>query len=230
MCTAITKKGNDLIFGYNLDLDPAEWQYRLCRRPDYFAVGITVGKTTYLTHGVNRQGNFSDLPYLNGESFSVPRAARRERIDLMTDRYIRGKYCYSDIETILQAKILVPAPAATMHSLLGSGQGDLWILEPGYGCKRVEDDYAVLTNFPVLMPPDDLKCPFFGKDRYDKAVSLLRQSGDDFSAADALELLRQVRQEGRWGTRLSFAYSRNENAVYYTENGDFSRISVHRFL
>ena len=52
-------------------------------------------------------------------------------------------------------------------------------------------------------------------DRYDAALSILRESGDDFSARDALKLLDAVKQTGHWGTRVSFVYSGNENAVYY---------------
>ena len=148
MCTAIAHKGNDLIYGFNLDIDPAVWDFSIHKTKSFFALAAAVGKTTYCVHGVNRNGNFSNTPYMNGEPFPVPRGTRRERIDLMSDRYVRGKYTFGDIEEILRTKTVTCIPAASMHSLIGNSEGDLLIVEPGYGYKSVEDNFAVLTNFP----------------------------------------------------------------------------------
>lgn len=229
MCTAIAHKGNDLIYGFNLDIDPAVWDFSLHKTKNLFAVGITVGKTTYFVHGVNRNGRFGNVPYMNGESFPAGRGMKRERIDLMNDRYIRGKYTFADVEEIARTKAIVNIPAATMHSLVGNGNGDLLIIEPGYGVKKVTDNFAVLTNFPVLPVLDDYSDPFFGKERYDKAVSVLSHADASFSVADALRLLYETRQEGPWGTRITFVYSCKENTVYYFRNGDISRTETHIF-
>lgn len=227
MCTAIMKKGDDLIYGFNLDIDPGVWDFGIYKTKNYFTVGITVGKTVYFTHGINKVGAFGNVPYMNGEEFTPPKGARRERIDLLVDRYIRGKYTFSDVERISAEKTLVNVPAATMHSLIGDGSGNALILEPGYGVEKVESDYAVLANFPVLAELSDYSCPFYGKDRYDRAEAVLRESGSDFSVSDALALLSDVKQEGKWATRVSFVYSRNENAVYYFLNGDSTMLERH---
>lgn len=229
MCTAIAKKGKDLIYGFNLDIDPAVWNFGLYKTKDYFTVGITVGSTTYFTHGVHKDGRFGNVPYMNGEVFAAPKGVRRERIDLINDRYIRGKYSFTDIQKILTEKTVVCVPAATMHSLIGNGEGEMLLVEPGYGSRAIQDDYAVLTNFPVLANLTDYSNPFYGKDRYDVAEAALKMSAPDFSAQDALTLLEKVKQTGPWGTRLSFVYTKNENAVYYCLNGDFSNIQIHRF-
>lgn len=230
MCTAIAKKGKDLVYGYNLDVDPAVWNFGLYRTESCFSVRITVGKTKYLTHGVNKEGQFGNLPYMNGEAAAVPKGMKKERIDLMTDRYIRGKYTFEDVENILRTKAIVNVPGTSMHSLLGNREGELVIVEPGYGIRKADGDYAVLTNFPVLAKLEDYSNPFYGKERFDRACEVLQNSGDGFSVMDALHLLNEVKQEGQWGTRISFAYSRNENAVYYFLDGDASGIRVHRFV
>lgn len=229
MCTAIAYKGNDLLYGFNLDIDPAVWSFSLRMTPSLFAVGITVGKTTYLVHGINRNGNFGNVPYMNGEDVPPPRGVRRERIDLMSDRYVRGKYSFADIGEILRTKAVVNIPAATMHSLIGNADGDVLIVEPGYGCRKVTEPFAVLTNFPVLTPLPDCSNPFYGRDRYDAARAALAAAGPDFSAGDLLRLLHEVRQEGRWGTRVSFVWSKRENRVYYFLDGDLSRVETHTF-
>lgn len=229
MCTAIARKGKDILYGFNLDIDPDMWHFDLYKTKRVFSVGITAGRTTYYTHGVNRDGHFANVPYMNGEVFPVPKGMRRERLDLLTDRYLRGKYSFADVEEILRTKALTGVPAATLHSLIGDREGNLRIVEPGYGIQTVTESYAVLTNFPVLTALPDYSNPFYGKDRYDRAVSVLRDSGEDFSVSDALSLLKSVCQDGQWGTRVSFVYSVNENAVYYFLNGDDSRIETHRF-
>lgn len=228
MCTAIAKKGNDLIYGFNLDIDPAVWNFKLYRTKQYFTVGITVGHTTYFTHGVSSRGHFGNVPYMNGADFVPPKGSKRERIDLMTDRYIRGKYSFADLERIAAEKTVVSIPAASLHSLFGNGNGELLLVEPGLGCRRENGGHAVLSNFPVLAGLTDFSNPFYGKDRYDRAESVLKDSGPDFSVRDALDLLSSVSQSGKWGTKLSFVYSGNENAVYYALNGDFSDIRLHR--
>lgn len=229
MCTAIAKKGNDLLYGFNFDVDPAVWNYSIYKTKNYFTVGITVRKTTYFTHGVNRGGSFGNIPYMNGERFPAPVGIKRERLDLMTNKYIRGKYTFEDIERIVRERTLTNIPAVTFHSLIGSGNGDMLIAEPGYGCRKVEENWAVLANFPVLAGLTDFSNPFYGKDRYDRAEAILKNSGDGFSAEDALSVLRDAKQDGQWGTRVSFVYSKNKNTVYYCENGDFSDIKVHKF-
>ena len=230
MCLAIAFKGNDLLYGFNLDIDPAVWQYSVHKTKNYFAVGITVGKTTYLVHGIRKNGNFGNVPYMNGADFPAPSGLRRERIDLMNDRYIRGKYSFADIEEILRAKAVVNIPAASMHSLIGNAAGDFLIVEPGYGYKKVKEHFAVLSNFPTLTELSDDSNPFYGKDRYDRAVSVLSNADADFSVENALQLLGDTKQEGKWATRVSFVWSQNENAVYYFLNGDSSHIEKHQFL
>ena len=229
MCTAIAKKGKDVIYGFNFDVDPKIWGFDLYKTSKHFAVGITVGKTLYLVHGVNRDGHFAVIPYMNGEMIAPPKGIRRERIDLMADRYVRGKYSFEDVDEILDTKAVTNIKAATLHALIGNEKGDFRIVEPGYGIEKVAENYAVLANFPVLTVLDDYYAnPFYGKDRYDRVLAALKASGDDFSIQDALALLEDAKVEGRWGTRVSFVYSRNENTVYYALDGDFSNIQTHK--
>lgn len=229
MCTAFAKKGNDLLFGYNLDINPKDWNFALYKTSNYFTVGIKVGSTLYFTHGVNRYGSFGNLPYMNGEPFTPQKGAKRERIDLMVDKLIRNKYSFADVKEIVNTKTVVNIPRTTMHSLFANSEGEMLIVEPGYDCRDVKENYALLTNFPIFADIEDYSNPFYGKDRYDTAKKILSSSGDDFSVADALALLCAVKQTGEWGTRISFVYSRNENKVYYCLDGDFDRVFTHAF-
>lgn len=227
MCTGFVKKGNDLLFGFNLDIDPEVWSFGLYKNDDYFTVGIKVGKTLYFTHGVNKEGHFSNVPYMNDPEHGKYRAIKnRERIDLLTDRYIRNRYSYDDVLNVLKNKTIVNIPNGSMHSLLADADGHVLLIEPEYGYKEIHDNYAVISNFPHLTEIDHYEW-YFGKDRYDKARDILKSAGDDFCAMDGVNLLRQVKQEGKWATRISFVYSKNENCVYYVMNNEFDKVEKH---
>ena len=229
MCTGFMKKGEDLLYGFNLDIDPAVWNFSLYKNKEIFTVGIKVGSTLYYTHGVNRHGRFSDLPYMNGEDIPAEKGKKRERIDLLTNRYLRGQYSFDDVYKIVRDKALVNVPGGSMHSLIGDENGRALLVEPGYGFREITGDHAVISNFPILATLSDYDNPFYGKDRYDKAKEILEKSPASFSAMDGMKLLENVKQEGPWGTKVSFVYSKNENAVYYCLNGNFEHIEKHRW-
>ncbi len=229
MCTTFIKKGKDLIYGYNLDIDEKQYNFSLYKTDKLFSVGIKIGSTLYYTHGITSDGVFGNLPYMNGEEFIPPKNSSRARIDLLVNRLLRGKYSFSDVEKILNEKVIVSPPKASMHSLLCSKDGKVIIVEPKYGNKEVSGDYVCLTNFPVLTKLENYDNVFYGKDRYDTVNDVLSKFSADFTAKDGLNLLNLVKQTGRWGTKISFVYSKNDNAVYYTLNGDFDNVYIHYF-
>ncbi len=224
MCTAFIHRGNDLICGYSLDLDPAVWNYSIVRKKDLFSVAIRIGSTTYYTHGVNADGHFGNLPYMNGTDTGRRGVGPgRYRIDLLVDRYLRGRLSYTEVLDIANSKSVISGAGGSFHSLIGDGEGHMLLIEPSYGVREMRGDYACVSNFPVIPTLPDYSNPFYGKERYDAAVGILAAAGADFDVAQGRELLRAVRQEGQWGTRLSFVYSRNENAMSYWLNGDFAQ-------
>ena len=134
-----------------------------------------------------------------------------------------------EIVTLPPAAVDVPNPC--FHSLIGDGDGGILLMEPGSGCAVVQAKYAVMTSFPLLEPPPDLMeaAGYYGKDRYDTAVAMLRAAGDSLTPEEALSVLRATRQTGHWATRVSFVCSCSRNAVYYCLQGDFEDIRIHCF-
>ena len=63
----------------------------------------------------------------------------------------------------------------------------------------------------------------------EKAKDLLQGYGENFSISNAFDVLRSVRQEGLWATRVSFIYSVAKNKVYYVLNNDFKNIAEYQF-
>lgn len=230
MCTGFVKRGGDLVVGYNLDLAEGAWDYKVYARNDMFYIGIKVGSTIYKTHGVNKNGNFGNLPYMNGPVGDVlHRGAKYQRIDLLVNDYISARLDYDDLLSAAKTKEMVNVPGASMHSLFFDAEGRILLVEPGLGFREIHDDFAVISNFPLLGKLEDPPPVWYGIERYDRGVELLRETGDDFSAADGMALLQQLTQTGQWATRVSFVYSKNENAVYYVRNNDFGNVMKHSF-
>lgn len=160
--------------------------------------------------------------------------------DALIDDYISGKCCFDDLIKTANEREIVRLPKGSIdisdlafHSLIADGKGNIMILEPGNGHSIIKEKYAVLTNFSMLELPADFsqdKFKYYGKDRYDIAMGLLRESNDNFSVEDGLKILKSVKQEGNWATRVSFVYSNNENAVYYCLEGNFEHINRHQFI
>lgn len=229
MCTGFVKRLPDgLIYGFNLDIDPEQWNYDLYMNKHLFSVGITVGKTRYYTHGVNSSGAFSNLPYMNGDPDAVLKQGRPHRIDLLTDRYLRGQYSFADVKEILDTRTITNYRGGSMHSLLADAQGHVLLIEPGAGYREMEGAFAVIGNYPLLSDFTAFT-PWCGKERYDRMTEILEDSGEAFSMEDGLAALEAVRAEGRWGTRVSFVYSTKGKTVLYARDGDFSDVRVHTF-
>ena len=191
-------------------------------------------------HGVNRNGHFGNQ--LNNMRYTkAPFEIGENCVPLyyLVDSFIRGKLALKDVERYARTRKVVNLPTGSvqipdmgMHSLLSDGEGHMMVVEPGNGFSVLSDRYAALSNFAVMELPEDFtpeNFGYYGKDRYDTALSVLRHSGDDFSVQDGLRLLDAVKQTGQWGTRVSFVYSGNEQAVYYALEHDFTDIRKHCF-
>ena len=258
MCTAFVRKGKDVIVGFNMDINLGAVNYDVYVEPDQFYVGVNPAgvRVTYpelaknyakggelsviRIHGINHKGNFGNC--LNNMRFTkAPFKSDTNviSIDQVVDSYISGTNTLEDVIRIANEKEIVNLPKGSvempdlaMHSLLADREGKIMILEPGNGYSFIQEKYAVLSNFSMLELPGDFcdeNAKYYGKDRYDKAMRILRNSSDDFSVEDGMRLLRTVKQEGIWATRVSFVYSNNENAVYYCMERDFDHVIRHRF-
>ena len=157
--------------------------------------------------------------------------------DLLTDMFVTDGYSGSQMMKLLEQRQVCNIPGDTgasvaLHSLFVAPDGSIVFVEPGNGYAVIREKYFTVTNFSILEPPLDLneeQFGFYGVDRYRKSLSMLKNSTDDFSVADGLRLLNEVKQTGEWGTRFSFVYSKNENSVYYCIEGQFDCVKVHHF-
>ena len=227
MCTRFVFRGDsDMVTGFNFDIDLAVWDHRLVVERDRFYIGILrPDGQRHGYHGVHANGNAGTLLYVHGDPAGAYRPeADRVTVADLTEAFISGALSYDDVRALLAHKIVTYAPDATMQAMLSDAQGRTLIIEPGIGWREeTAPRFSLITNYSLLDPARTAPYIVPGDDRYARAQALLTACGDALSVADALDVLRAVRQEGAWATRLSFVYSQREHAVTYCENSDFTQ-------
>ncbi len=116
-----------------------------------------------------------------------------------------------------------------MQAMLSDKYGHVLIIEPGLGYRLEQERYSLITNYSVLRP--EITKPYIvsGDDRFERAAEQLEKCGNNFSIVEAFRILKSVKQEGLWATRVSFVYSVRENKVYYVLNNDFKHILKYQF-
>jgi len=81
MCTRFVYHGNDVITGFNFDIDLAVWKHKVIGEKDRFYIGILQPDGTYHSyHGVHQNGNVGTLLYVHGN----PAGAYQETPNCMT--------------------------------------------------------------------------------------------------------------------------------------------------
>lgn len=232
MCTRFVYRGNDVITGFNFDIDPAVWNHRIIEEKDCFYIGILrPDGVRHSYHGVHRNGNAGTLLYVHGSPAGAWECGSGcLTIAELTEEFIRARISYDEALRLVKTKKIVYAPDATMQAMLSDRQGRTLIVEPGIGWREDRGRYSLMTNGSLLAPESTRPFLLPGDDRYQRADRLLRRWKGRFSVDDAFALLRAVRQEGRWATRVSFVYSSRERTVYYQQGEEPARIQRHRFL
>lgn len=232
MCTRFVYRGNDMITGFNFDIDLSVWKHKVIEERERFYIGILRPDGAYHSyHGVNQNGNVGTLLYVHGNPAGVYQKGREfMTIADLTEQFINAQISFDDVLQIAKSKKIVYAPDATMQAMLSDVQGRTLVIEPGIGYREEQSKYSLITNYSLMKPESTKDFIVPGDDRYERALPLLDNCKNKFSLSNAFELLYAVRQEGAWATRVSFVYSANEQTVYYVENNNFEHIRKFKFL
>lgn len=230
MCTRFVYRGDDMITGFNFDIDLSVWKHKVIEEKECFYIGILRPDGTYHSyHGVNKNGNVGTLLYVHGNPDGIYQKGKDcITISDLTEQFIKAQISFDEARHIVKSKKVTYAPDTTMQAMLSDIHGRVLIIEPGIGYKEEYKKYSLITNYSVIKPESTKDFIVQGDDRYERALQLLDSYKNDFSISDTFALLHAVRQEGEWATRVSFVYSAKEQAVYYVENNDFEHIT--RFL
>lgn len=231
MCTRFVYRGDDTITGFNFDIDLAVWNHKVIAQKDCFAIGILrPDGVRHTYHGVNQNGNTGTLLYVHGNPAGAYQSADNcMTVADLTEQFVRAQISFDDALHIVQTKRIVYAPDATMQAMLSDRQGRALMIEPGLGYREGAGRYSLVTNYSLIAPESTRPFLVPGDDRYERAVELLNRYGNHFTVTDAFSVLRAVRQEGPWATRVSFVYSAKEHAVYCVKDRNFGQIEKYEF-
>ena len=231
MCTRFVYRGNDIITGFNFDIDLSVWKHKLITEKERFYIGILQPDGVYHSyHGVNQNGNVGTLLYVHGNSAGAYQdGGNCMTIADLTEQFIKAQISFDEVLQIVKSKKIVYAPDATMQAMLSDVHGRTLVIEPGIGYREEQSKYSLITNYSLMKPESTRAFIVPGDDRYERALQLFDSCKNEFSVSDAFTLLHTVRQEGAWATRVSFVYSANERTVYYVENNHFEHIKKFTF-
>lgn len=231
MCTRFCYNGNDTIVGFNFDIDLSVWTHTIVKEENKFFIGIKMPDGKYHSfHGINKNGNVGTLLYVNGNKNG--KYLDNEvcyTISDLTEKFIRAEISFDTALDIVQKNKIVYARDATMQAMFSDKNGRVLIIEPGIGYRLEQTKYSLITNYSVLNP--ELTRPYIVSkdDRFERANEQLEKCKNDFSVDDAFRILKSVKQEGLWATRVSFVYSVRENKVYYVQNNNFKNRAEYQF-
>ena len=150
MCTRFVCRGENMIIGFNFDIDPAVWNHKIIKEKDRFFIGILrPDGVRHSYHGVNRNGNVGTLLYVHGN----PAGAYQDSEDCvtiadLTERFIRADISFDDALCAAREKKIVYAPDATMQAVLSDRKGRTLILEPGIGWREDGGQYSLRPITP----------------------------------------------------------------------------------
>lgn len=227
MCTRFVFRGEDVLTGFNFDIDLKMWDHRLLFDGQRFYIGILQpdGKR-HGYHGVNANGNVGTLLYVHGNAAGVYcEDMNCMTIAELTEAFISGRFSYEEVRALLERKMVLYAPDATMQAMLSDVRGRTLIIEPGIGWREeCNTPFSLITNYSVIAPKSTAPYVVPGDDRYERAREMLEQYDVAFGVKDAFQVLSAVQQEEPWATRVSFVYSVQKQTVYYCENRDFVNV------
>lgn len=231
MCTRFVYRGNDIITGFNFDIDLSVWTHKVMKEKERFYIGILRPDGVYHSyHGVNQNGNVGTLLYVHGNSAGAYQdGGNCMTIADLTEQFIKAQISFDEVLQIVKSKKIVYASDATMQAMLSDVHGHTLVIEPGIGYREEQSKYSLITNYSLMKPESTRDFIVPGDNRYERALQLLDNCKNEFSVSDAFTLLHTVRQEGAWATRVSFVYSVNERTVYHTENNHFEHIKKFTF-
>ena len=231
MCTRFVYNGNDTVVGFNFDIDLSVWTHTVITEKDRFFIGIKMPDNQYHSfHGVNRNGNVGTLLYVNGnEKGKYSADAGCVAISELTEHYVKGEISFNEAFCIVKNQEIVYVKDASMQAMLSDRKGRVLIIEPGIGHRFEQKRYSLITNYSVLNP--EITRPYIvpGDDRFERAEEQLEKQNDNFSVTDAFKILKSVRQEGIWATRVSFVYSVKTHKVFYVLDNRFEEVKEFQF-
>lgn len=230
MCTSFAFREKMVLIGMNFDNDGKEFKVVL-KDQNQFIILVNVNGSFYPSFGIHRNGTFINdlLVDSNGEGKYKRQNENRWVTTSLVGKVLAEEVTFAELYDLLQQKTIVNAPNSSTHCMVVDRGGNVHIIEPGR--KNIfspSDDspFYVMTNFPLSefepLHPDQVQGS--GADRYKAVHHLLSDVNGTFDIEAAFDVLASARQDqGDWITEFSMVAVPNEETVYFSINGDFTK-------
>ena len=106
MCTRFVYRGDNIITGFNFDIDIVEWNHKIINTKDCFYIGIMrPDGMRHSYHGVNRNGNVGTLLYVHG-NLSGTYQDSKDCITIadLVEQFIQAEVSFDDVLQILKER------------------------------------------------------------------------------------------------------------------------------
>ena len=106
MCTRFVYRGDNIITGFNFDIDIVEWNHKVINTKDCFYIGIMrPDGMRHSYHGVNRNGNVGTLLYVHG-NLSGTYQDSKDCITIadLVEQFIQAEVSFDDVLQILKER------------------------------------------------------------------------------------------------------------------------------
>lgn len=223
MCTSLIYNGKKTIVGWNLDL--LDMEYRIVAKNTGVYIEIKDATEGWLPlFGANARGDFVAMPTCwPYDQRSDPLTLNDYNIIHLDIDLLLQKKSFQEIKNYVDNHNIYSVPGITFQSQLSDKHGNVLQMTPGQGyVYKEKPQFSVLTNFSPFKGEKE-KHPWMGLDRYQKAVSMLESTNNDFDVQDCFDILKATSQTV-CPTVVSMVFDVTLGIVYWCENRNFEDI------
>ena len=111
MCTRFVYRGDNIITGFNFDIDLSVWDHTVITEENRFYIGIKMPDGMYHSfHGINKNGNVGTLLYVHGnENARYIESEDCITISELTEKFIKAEISFDKALDIVKKKKDIPS-------------------------------------------------------------------------------------------------------------------------
>ena len=214
MCTSFISNGRKTLVGWNLDLLNMECQ--VVAQDDMVFIAVNDATEGWMPlFGANAHGDFVAMPTCwPFDERSNPTSTDSPNIIHLNIDLLLGKKTFQETRMIAESKTICSVPGFTFQSQLSDREGNVLQIVPGQGVRYLEKPaYAVMTNFSPFKGNTQTH-PWMGWDRYQTAVTMLKEKSAQMDVSDCFDILRATSQTV-CPTVISMVFDVTDGVVYW---------------
>lgn len=167
MCTGFTRRGKDIITGFNFDMNIGGMDYCPVIEKDRVYLGMRLSPEVLAMmppsvrpkNGIRLIQRVGAGGHAAGQLMNLNFSKMPERFepdmltnDLLTDMFVTDKYSCKQLTELLEKRHVYNIPAdtgtpAALHSLFTDAEGNIVFAEPGNGYAVIRERYFTFANF-----------------------------------------------------------------------------------